>query len=58
MDRFTRLWIRKDGTASYVIYDVEKNILEFRKVNYDIEKASKEIKNKGLPEMFAKTLLP
>ncbi len=48
----------RDKRASYVIYDTEKNMLEFRKVNYDIEKASKEIINKGLPYIFAKLLLP
>lgn len=48
----------KDKRASYLIYDMENNTLEFRKVDYDIEKASKEIINKGLPEIFAKVLLP
>lgn len=48
----------KDKRASYLIYDTDKNLLEFRKVDYDMYKASQEIKNKGLPEIFANVLIP
>ena len=47
----------KDKRASYLIYDTEENLFEFRKVDYDKEKASKEIINKGLPEIFARVLI-
>jgi len=48
----------KDKRAKYLIYDTEDKSLTFRKVNYDMEGASKEIINRGLPEIFAKVLLP
>ena len=46
----------KDPRAGYVLIDTENNFIEFRRVEYDVEKAAADIINAGLPEMFAHIL--
>lgn len=42
-----------DPRASYLIYDVEKRVVEFHRVAYDHERAAKKIISAGLPEALA-----
>ncbi len=42
-----------DPRASYLIYDIEKDIVEFHRVRYDYEQAAKKIVTAGLPEFLA-----
>lgn len=35
--------------AAYVVYDLEKNTVELRRVDYDIDAAQKKIRDAGLP---------
>jgi diadenosine tetraphosphatase ApaH/serine/threonine PP2A family protein phosphatase len=45
-----------DPRASYIIYDMEKNVVEFYRVAYDHGRAAKKIVAAGLPEMLASRL--
>ncbi len=45
-----------DWRACYVIYDLEKHILSFRRVEYDIEKTQAKIITAGLPKMLAERI--
>jgi len=45
-----------DSRAAYVIYDMEQNVIELRRVNYDIKKAQKAILAAGLPPRLAARL--
>jgi len=45
-----------DPRASYVIYDMKKKEVEFRRLPYDVEQAQKKILKAGLPERLAKRL--
>jgi diadenosine tetraphosphatase ApaH/serine/threonine PP2A family protein phosphatase len=47
----------KDPRICYLIHDTEENSLEYVRVEYDVEGASKDIKNAGLPSAFAERLL-
>jgi diadenosine tetraphosphatase ApaH/serine/threonine PP2A family protein phosphatase len=48
----------RDGNpqASYVLYDMEKRAIEFRRLPYDIAAAQAKIRKVGLPERLAKRL--
>ncbi len=45
-----------DPRASYVIYDLKEQSIEFRRVQYDIEGAQKKIREAGLPAILADRL--
>jgi len=45
-----------DSRAAYVVYDMESNWMELRRVNYDIKKAQKAILEAGLPSRLATRL--
>ncbi len=42
-----------DPRASYLIYDTEKNVVEFHRIAYDHELAARKILAAGLPEVLA-----
>ena len=42
--------------AAYCIYDIENNIVEQRRVKYDLASAQKKIINAGLPRLLAERL--
>jgi predicted phosphodiesterase len=42
-----------DPRASYIIYDTQKNVVEFYRVAYDHERAAKKIVAAGLPKSLA-----
>ncbi|WP_457635706.1 metallophosphoesterase family protein [Persephonella sp.] len=46
----------RDPRAGYVIVDTDERTIQFRRVEYDVEKAAADIKNAGLPEVFAQIL--
>ncbi len=48
----------RDGNplASYVTYDMGRKEVEFRRIQYDIEKTQEKIRGAGLPEMLASRL--
>ncbi len=46
----------KDPRLSYIIYDDEEQSVEFIRVEYEIEKAARDILNAGLPTIFANRL--
>jgi len=46
----------KDKRLSYVIHDTEEKKIYIRRIEYPYEKAAKDIKEKGLPEVFANLL--
>lgn len=46
-----------DPRASYLIYDTEKQQVEFYRVVYDFERAGEKILSAGLPEIYAKRLI-
>jgi predicted phosphodiesterase len=46
----------KDPRLSYIIFDSENNVVEFYRVEYDVEKAARYILNAGLPAIFANRL--
>jgi len=46
----------RDWRASYVIYTPDKEIVEFRRVEYDLERCQKLILKCGLPEPLAARL--
>jgi len=45
-----------DSRASYVLYDKNEGLIEIKRVDYDIDKASAGILSAGLPSEFAKRL--
>jgi diadenosine tetraphosphatase ApaH/serine/threonine PP2A family protein phosphatase len=45
-----------DWRAAYCIYDIEKNVVEQRRVEYDLETAQQKIIKAGLPPLLAKRL--
>jgi predicted phosphodiesterase len=45
-----------DWRACYVIYDLDEQLVVFRRVEYDIVKTQKKILAAGLPEMLAKRI--
>lgn len=45
-----------DSRAAYVIFDLINNVIELRRVPYDIERAQKQIRAMGLPERLAARL--
>jgi diadenosine tetraphosphatase ApaH/serine/threonine PP2A family protein phosphatase len=45
-----------DWRAAYCIYDTEKNVVEQRRVKYDLDKAQKKILKAGLPRLLADRL--
>jgi predicted MPP superfamily phosphohydrolase/diadenosine tetraphosphatase ApaH/serine/threonine PP2A family protein phosphatase len=45
-----------DPRAAYIIYDPKKRLVEFRRVDYDIQKAAKKIRAAGLPDALAHRL--
>jgi len=42
-----------DPRSSYLIYDVEKSVIEFYRISYDYERAAEKIRASGLPESLA-----
>ena len=46
-----------DSRASYLIYDNDKQVIEFYRVAYDFVRAGDKILAAGLPEMYAKRLV-
>ncbi|GAB6072821.1 metallophosphoesterase family protein [Venenivibrio stagnispumantis] len=47
----------KDKRAKYLIFDMDENYLQFRRVEYNREKAASDILAAGIPSLFAKILL-
>jgi len=45
-----------DWRACYAIYDIDHNLVVFRRVEYDIKKTQEKILAAGLPEMLAERL--
>ena len=45
-----------DWRASYAVFSPEKQLIDLRRVNYNIEKASAKIIKAGLPESLSKRL--
>lgn len=45
-----------DPRASYIIYDVEKATMHYRRVTYDVKATQAKIRAAGLPDRFAKRL--
>ena len=45
-----------DWRAAYVIYHVDKNFIELRRLEYDIQTAQKKILAAGLPKRLADRL--
>jgi diadenosine tetraphosphatase ApaH/serine/threonine PP2A family protein phosphatase len=45
-----------DSRASYAVYDTEESLIQIIRVKYDINEASRAIKEAGLPEFLAKRL--
>jgi predicted phosphodiesterase len=45
-----------DPRASYVIYDLDDQTIEFRRIEYDIPVAQKKIREAGLPDILADRL--
>ena len=46
-----------DPRASYLIYDTDRQIVEFFRLAYDHEGAARKIREAGLPEIFAERLM-
>lgn len=48
----------RDGNekSCYVIYDIERNFFEYRRIKYDIKSAQKKILDAGLPEFLAERI--
>jgi predicted phosphodiesterase len=46
----------RDPRAAYAIYNPEEKVVEFRRVSYDIERASQKILDAGLPSTLAARL--
>ncbi|BDS08605.1 serine/threonine protein phosphatase [Oceaniferula spumae] len=45
-----------DWRASYCIYDLEQQMIVFRRLEYDLETAQKKIRDAGLPESLAERI--
>ncbi len=45
-----------DARAAYCIYDIERNVVEQRRVKYDVAAAQKKIIRAGLPRLLAERL--
>jgi diadenosine tetraphosphatase ApaH/serine/threonine PP2A family protein phosphatase len=45
-----------DWHAAYCIYHVDSNLVELRRLKYDLERAQKKIINAGLPQVLAERL--
>jgi len=45
-----------DWRACYVIYDTERKLVNFRRIDYDIAKAQEKIMDAGLPAMLAERI--
>jgi len=45
-----------DHRAKYVIYDRDKDSVQVRRLEYDIEKTAREIIERGIPEAYARRL--
>jgi len=45
-----------DPRAAYAIYDTEKNLVVIKRIEYDVEKAVKKIRDAGLPEILGERL--
>lgn len=45
-----------DWRACYVIYDLERKLISFRRVEYDIAETQRKIQAAGLPEMLAERI--
>src|SRR5215470_19628448 len=45
-----------DWRAAYVVFDIETNSIELRRLEYDLEKAQKKILDAGLPRRLADRL--
>lgn len=45
-----------DWRAAYCVYDIEKNVVEQRRVEYDLETTQKKIVQAGLPSLLAERL--
>ncbi len=45
-----------DPRAAYAIYDTEKNLVVIKRIEYDVEKAIKKIRDAGLPEILGERL--
>jgi diadenosine tetraphosphatase ApaH/serine/threonine PP2A family protein phosphatase len=45
-----------DWRAAYCVYDLEKNVVEQCRVQYDLETAQKKIDKAGLPALLAERL--
>lgn len=45
-----------DSRAAYCIYDAERNMVEQRRIKYDVATAQKKIINAGLPRLLAERL--
>ncbi|MFL6569020.1 MAG: metallophosphoesterase, partial [Chthoniobacterales bacterium] len=45
-----------DWRAAYCIYDTERNVIEQRRVKYDLAAVQKKIINAGLPRVLAERL--
>jgi predicted phosphodiesterase len=45
-----------DWRAAYAVYDVDQQLVQIRRVEYDIALAQQKIKDAGLPEMLAERL--
>ena len=45
-----------DARAAYCIYDIERNVVEQRRVKYDLAAAQKKIIQAGLPRLLAERL--
>ena len=46
-----------DPRSCYVIYDMEKQTIDYMRIAYDVEKTSEKILKHGLPEFLAKRIL-
>jgi diadenosine tetraphosphatase ApaH/serine/threonine PP2A family protein phosphatase len=45
-----------DWRAAYCIFDTERNVVEHRRVKYDVDTAKKKILQAGLPRLLADRL--
>ncbi len=45
-----------DWRAAYALYSAEEQVVEFRRVEYDVDRAAEKIRTAGLPEILASRL--
>jgi len=45
-----------DWRAAYVIFSAEDQLVEYRRVEYDVDRAAEKIRAAGLPEILASRL--